>query len=95
MSEQAHVKAVREFLQDRFPDFSIEDRFDAEIEAYSFRISGKGKTYLTAVKQEFFNGMEPSGIASRLSNFLFVEHLIELPDTLVLVTSSGLKLEYE
>jgi hypothetical protein len=95
MSEQAHVKAVREFLEAKFPDFTIEDRFDSEIQAHSFRISGKGNTYITAIKQEVLNGVEPSGVASRLSNFLLVEHLVELPGTLVVVTSSGLKLEYD
>ena len=95
MSGQAHVKAVREFLEARFPNFSIEDRFDAEIDAHSFQISGEGKTYLAAVKEEFFNEVEPSGIVSRLSKCLLVEHLIDLPGTWVVVTSSGLKLEFE
>jgi len=95
MIEEEHVKAVREFLHKKFPVSTIEDCFDTRIEAHSFLISGTLKEYRTAIKQEFFNSVEPSQIASRLSDFLLAEHLIELPDTLVVVTGSGLTLEYE
>lgn len=95
MSEQESVKAVRELLEAGFPSFTIEDRFDARAKAYSFRISGEDKTYRMAVTQEFLDGVELSEIGSRLSRLLLVEHLLDLPDTLVIVTSSGLKLEYE
>lgn len=95
MSEEAHVQAVREFLQAEFADYTIEDHFDGKVMAYNFRIIGEGKTYLMAVKQEFFKRVEPWEIALRLSKFFLVEHLRDLPDTLVMVTSSGLKLEYE
>lgn len=95
MSELDRVKAVREFLLARFQDSTVEECFDGELKAHSFRISARGKTYLAVVRQDFLSSLEPSQVASRLSDFLLFEHLIELPDTPVLVTNSGLKLEYE
>lgn len=95
MGDPGHIMTVRTFLKNAFPEAEIQDWEDEELQAHSFRLEERGSTYLTAIENSFLNGIESARLASRLADFLLIEHLRDLPDTLVVVTREGLKLQYE
>lgn len=95
MFMEDHVTAIREFLQTEFPGAAIEDDPNIVPGASRFRILDGARTYLAAFQYDFLEEVHPSEMASCLAGLTLIEHLKDLPGTLVLVTRSGLQLEEE
>jgi hypothetical protein len=94
MLDQEKVTAVRDYLQTEFPNHSIDDWYDPERKAQTFRVSAQGSTYQAIVAQEFLDDHEVAAIGLKLKIFTLAEHLRDLPSDPVIVTSHGLKLDY-
>jgi len=93
MVDAENTRAVREYLQAGFPDGRIEEGRDAE--GHSFQIVFQGSTYIVIVTDEFFRDHDCPDIGKALSRHTLLEHLRDLPNTPIVVTNSGLKLQYD
>ena len=93
MTDRSKIEAVREYLQQEFPGAVIDEQYRAERGAHLFEMQWEGAGYRAAVKEEFFEGREPAHIPEALTRFTLVEHLRDLPETLLVVTDRGLSLE--
>ncbi len=94
MVDPQKVAAVREYLQSEFPGNSVEDWYDSMSNAQCFRVVAQGATYQTMISDEFLARYESTAIGPKLGSFTLAEHLRDLPSEAVIVTSTGLKLEY-
>ena len=93
MVAEEKLAAVREWLMAAFPGCAIEDR--SEPHGHVFQINCGSSTYIVVLADEFVRKHDPSNIGAALSKITLVEHLRELPDTPVVVTNAGLKLQYD
>lgn len=95
MVDEDKIKAVIDYLQAEFPDCKIEDWPVAENQAHHFRIAQEKSTLRAEISEEFLSRHDKFSIPDKLRKFTLAEHLRELPSDVVLVTSTGLKLDYE
>jgi hypothetical protein len=92
--DREKVTAVRDYLQAEFPGYSIQEQYNPQLKALSFRVSDQGSTYHASVTHEFLDHHEAPVIGPKLARFTLAEHLRDLPSQLVIVTNGGLELEY-
>jgi hypothetical protein len=93
MVDVEKTTAVREYLQAEFPDCRIEEGHD--VDGHTFQIGFEGSTYIVIVTDEFLRDHDRPDIGKALSRHTLIEHLRDLPNTPVVVTNSGLKLQYD
>ena len=95
MVDENKIKAVIDYLREEFPHCKIEDWPVVENQAHHFRIIDEKSAFRAEVSEEFLSRHDKSAIPDKLRKFTLAEHLRELPSDVVLVTSTGLKLDYE
>lgn len=87
------LAVVREFLRKELPGSEIEHKQDSE--GHTLQVGFQGSQYIVILSEEFVLTSEPSEIGGKLAGYTLIEHLLALPDTPVVVTNTGLKLQYE
>jgi hypothetical protein len=92
--DREKITAVRAYLQAEFPGYSIQEQYDSQLKALSFRVSDQGSTYHALVTHEFLDHHEAQVIGTKLARFTLAEHLRDLPSQPIIVTNGGLELEY-
>ena len=95
MVDENKIKAVIKYLQAEFPECEIETWPVEQNRAHHFRIVQTKSTLQAEISEEFLSGHDTSSIPDKLRKFTLAEHLRELPSDVVLVTSTGLKLDYD
>jgi hypothetical protein len=93
--EENKLKAVCEYLQVEFPNGAVRYSYNHTQDAYDFSVDLAGVRFQAAVKGEFLRDHDAVGIVEKLRKFTLAEHLQDLPLDIVVVTSAGLKLQYE
>ena len=93
MMDVEKLAVVREFLRKEFPGCEIEHKQDSE--GHTLQVDFQGSNYVVVLSEEFVRTNEPSEIGGKLAGYTLIEHLLALPDTPVIVTNTGLKLQYE
>jgi hypothetical protein len=93
MVDDEKLAVVRGFLRKELPGCEIEHKRDSE--GHTLQIGYEGSNYVVVLSEEFVRANEPSEIGGKLAGYTLIEHLLALPDTPVVVTNTGLKLQYE
>lgn len=93
MVDAEKIAAVRGYLTGEFPGCTVEDWYEAERNAQSFRIVKGQSHHLATVSGEFMEDRNASEISPALTAFLLAEHLRDLGSTRVIVGNDGLSLE--
>jgi hypothetical protein len=93
MLSEDKLSVIRNYLRTEFPGFDLEDRYDSDRIAQTFRLDEGQKIHLVTVSREFIDDHTPSEISmilqgSHLKQFFYGEKV-----TRVLVTSKGIKTE--
>lgn len=95
MSTEAKTAAVRQYLESEFSGFAVEGGREASQGIHRFTISQGASTHHALIAEEFLESHSLEEIGEKLRNFLLAEHLKEMNTTPVLVTNTGLSLEYD
>jgi hypothetical protein len=95
MVDQEKLTAVREYLRKEFAGFTIEDWSESGQKAHLFRVTGERRVHNASIAEDFLNELETGEVESKLRSFTLAEHLREIPDTPIMVTRNGLKLQHE
>lgn len=95
MSTEAKTAAVRQYLESEFSGFAVEGGREPSQGIHRFTISHGDSTHYALIAEEFLESHNLEEIGERLRNFLLAEHLKEMSTTPVLVTNTGLSLEYD
>lgn len=95
MSTEEKTAAVRQYLESEFSGFAIQGGREASEGMHRFTISQGDRTHYALIAEEFLESHNLEEIGKKLRKFLLAEHLKEMSTTPVLVTNTGLSLEYD
>ena len=93
MVDTEKLGVVEGFLRKELPGCTIEHGRGSE--GHTLQINFEGSNYTVILSDEFVRGHEPSEIGGKLTGYTLIEHLRELPDTPLVVTNTGLRLQYD
>ncbi len=95
MEDQGSLQVVRDYFKSAFPGCRVEDKYDVSFAGRSFQVTCGSSTYFAVITDGFFSKHPVKEISRKLSDILLIDHLRDLPSTIVFVTEKGLSLEYE
>ena len=83
------IAAIAEYLSMHFPSHSIEQRWDFDLRAQSFKVSLQAESLLVKASKEFIADFDPAGVSSRLEHWEVAALLRANPHETVLLKRNG------
>ena len=87
------IDVVRAYLKSEFPKSEIDDRWEFNRDAQSFRVNHEQQQFLITVSLEFFRDYPASAIETQLSRFRLADAMKQAGNRRVIVTTKGLRIE--
>lgn len=93
MFPEDKLNAVRNYLKSEFPGYTIDDHYDFDRFAQTFRLTLGDKIHLVTVSREFIDDHSVSEISILLQGYNLSQYFKDEKVVRVIVTNSGVKLE--
>lgn len=93
MLDEIKLNAVRNYLEANFADYEIEDRYDFDRDAQTFRLIKEKKFCLVTVSSEFLEDHSIDEILIWFDRYSLVKNIQQRNKTRFIVTSRMLRME--
>jgi hypothetical protein len=93
MFPEEKLSAVRNYLKSEFPDYAVDDQYDFDRVAWTFRLTLKDKIHLVTVAREFIDDHTPSEISNILQKHPLSQHFRQAKVARIVIRNSGIKPE--
>lgn len=87
MIDQDKIKLIREYLQDEFPGFEIDDTYDFDHISQTFRASNKSEVYVVKFEKIFID--DTSDLKKVLQDLKLVKIMYNNKGRQIIVTKKG------
>lgn len=95
MISQDKIDALKKYLISEFAECSVEDKYDSNREIHIFSIFNEKKKYITMVSEEFFKNNGLAYIYSLAKRWQLSQKLRDNPESIIIVTNSGINLQHK
>jgi hypothetical protein len=93
MIPEDKLSVIRDYLRTEFPDFELDDRYDFDRIAQTFRLNAGQKTHLVTVSRKFIDDQTPARLSMILQESHLKQYFNNEKVARVLVTAEGIGTE--
>ena len=91
--EEEKIQSIRDYLKDQFPSAEHADKYDFNKMGYKFRITTENHVMLALISKELIMFNNSETIISIIDRINISKLLTSNPKSIVIVTSSGVRIE--
>ncbi|MDL1969823.1 MAG: hypothetical protein LWW94_02400 [Candidatus Desulfofervidaceae bacterium] len=91
MFAEEKLNVIREYLKTKFPDYTVDEGYEFDHSAQTFRLRRRNKMHFVIISEEFIDDREGSKIKTSLQKIPLKKYFHQEGVTCVIITNSSIR----